>query len=81
MNNLFNQKILEKKADGVLGFFDKDGKKDIRAVIELKGAKVPLDQRQKRVGDTRTPVEQAERVRSCIEKLLKENRKLIQVKK
>lgn len=47
------------KADGVLGFFDKDGKKDIRAVIELKGAKVPLDQRQKRVGDTRTPVEQA----------------------
>ena len=47
------------KADGVLGFFDKDGKKDIRAVIELKGAKVPLDQRQKRVGDTRTPIEQA----------------------
>ena len=47
------------KADGVLGFFDKDGKKDIRAVIELKGAKVSLDQRQKRVGDTRTPVEQA----------------------
>ena len=27
------------KADGVLGFFDVDGKKDVRAVIELKGAK------------------------------------------
>lgn len=36
-----------------------DGKKDVRAVIELKGAKVSLDVRQKRVGDTRTPVEQA----------------------
>jgi len=47
------------KADGVLGFFDVEGKKDIRAVIELKGAKVSLDVRQKRVGDTRTPVEQA----------------------
>lgn len=47
------------KADGVLGFFDVDGKKDVRAVIELRGAKVSLDVRQKRVGDTRTPVEQA----------------------
>ena len=47
------------KADGVLGFFDIEGKKDVRAVIELKGAKVSLDVRQKRVGDTRTPVEQA----------------------
>lgn len=47
------------KADGVLGFFDVDGKKDVRAVIELKGAKVSLDVRQKRSGDTRTPVEQA----------------------
>lgn len=36
-----------------------DGKKDVRAVIELKGAKVSLDVRQKRAGDTRTPVEQA----------------------
>ena len=34
-------------------------KKDVRAVIELKGAKVSLDVRQKRTGDTRTPVEQA----------------------
>ena len=47
------------KADGVLGFFDVDGKEDVRAVIELKGAKVSLDVRQKRVGDTRSPVEQA----------------------
>ena len=47
------------KADGVLGFFDVEGKKDVRAVIELKGAKVSLDVRQKRAGDTRTPVEQA----------------------
>jgi len=35
------------KADGVIGFFDVNGKDDVRAVIELKG------------GDTRTPVEQA----------------------
>ena len=47
------------KADGVLGFFDVNGKEDVRAVIELKGAKVSLDVRQKRVGDTRSPVEQA----------------------
>lgn len=47
------------KADGVLGFFDVDGKEDVRAVIELKGAKVSLDVRQKRAGDTRSPVEQA----------------------
>ena len=52
-------KLDGQKADGVLGFFDTDGKKDVRAVIELKGAKVSLDVRQKRVGDTRTPVEQA----------------------
>ena len=52
-------KLDRQKADGVLGFFDADGKKDVRAVIELKGAKVSLDVRQKRTGDTRTPVEQA----------------------
>ena len=52
-------KLDGQKADGVLGFFDADGKKDVRAVIELKGAKVSLDVRQKRIGDTRTPVEQA----------------------
>ena len=47
------------KADGVLGFFNVDGKEDVRAVIELKGAKISLDVRQKRAGDTRSPVEQA----------------------
>lgn len=52
-------KIDGQKADGVLGFFDTEGKKDVRAVIELKGLKVSLDMRQKRAGDTRTPVEQA----------------------
>lgn len=52
-------KLDGQKADGVLGFFDADGKKDVRAVIELKGAKVSLDVRQKRTIDTRTPVEQA----------------------
>lgn len=52
-------KLDGQKADGVLGFFDADGKKDVRAVIELKGAKVSLDVRQKRTGDARTPVEQA----------------------
>ena len=52
-------KLDGQKADGVLGFFDADGKKDVRAVIELKGAKVSLDVRQKRTSDTRTPVEQA----------------------
>ena len=52
-------KLDGQKADGVLGFFDADVKKDFRAVIELKGEKVSLDVRQKRTGDTRTPVEQA----------------------
>lgn len=47
------------KADGVIGFFDVNGKDDVRAVIELKGPTISLDQRQKRSGDTRTPVEQA----------------------
>ena len=47
------------KADGTLGFFNNKGKKDIRALIELKGANINLDARQKRVGDTRSAVEQA----------------------
>ena len=47
------------KADGALGFFDINGKKDVKVVIELKASKISLDIRQKRVGDTRTPVEQA----------------------
>ena len=40
-------------------FFEQMEKKIVRAVIELKGAKVSLDVRQKRTSDTRTPVEQA----------------------
>lgn len=52
-------KIYGQKADGVIGFFDVNGKDDVRAVIELKGPTISLDQRQKRSGDTRTPVEQA----------------------
>ena len=52
-------KIDGQKADGVIGFFDVKGKDDVRAVIELKGPTISLDQRQKRSGDTRTPVEQA----------------------
>ena len=36
---------------------------------------------QQKIIDLRKEVEQAERVRSCIEKLLKENRKLTQMKK
>ena len=51
-------KIDGQKADGVLGFFDKENE-DIRVVIELKGPKIMLDQRQRRARDTRTPVEQA----------------------
>ncbi|MBS5036871.1 MAG: N-6 DNA methylase [Fusobacterium sp.] len=47
------------KADGTLGFFDSKGKKDIRALIELKGANINLDARQKRAGDTHSAVEQA----------------------
>ena len=35
---------------------------------------------QQKIIDLRKEVEQAERVRSCIEKLLKENRKLTQMK-
>lgn len=46
------------KADGALGFFS-TSRNDIRAVIELKGSLIPLDERQKRPGDSRTPVEQA----------------------
>ncbi|MFR1675129.1 MAG: hypothetical protein ACLSVP_00380 [Fusobacterium sp.] len=35
------------KADGTLGFFNNNGKKDIRALIELKGASINLDTRKK----------------------------------
>ena len=52
-------KIDGQKADGVIGFFDVNGKDDVRAVIELKVPTIYLYQRQKRSVDTRTPVEQA----------------------
>jgi type I restriction-modification system DNA methylase subunit len=50
------------KADGVLGFFsmtEKTKNADVRAVIELKDALTDLDRAQNRLGDKRTPVEQA----------------------
>ena len=59
MNGMSKTRIDGQKADGVIGFFDVNGKDDVRAVIELKGPTISLDQRQKRSGDTRTPVEQA----------------------
>jgi hypothetical protein len=50
------------KVDGALGFFSmKDGQRqsDIRAVVELKGAKSDIDKAQNRKEDKRSPVEQA----------------------
>ncbi len=50
------------KADGVLGFFsmaEKTKNADVRVVIELKDALTDLDKAQNRLGDKRTPVEQA----------------------
>jgi hypothetical protein len=50
------------KADGVLGFFsmtEKMKNADVRVVIELKDALTDLDKGQNRLGDKRTPVEQA----------------------
>lgn len=47
------------KADGVLGFFDKKGNKDVRAVIELKGPIINLDSKLSKDKYARTPVEQA----------------------
>jgi hypothetical protein len=51
-------KVDAKKADGILGFFDRD-RKDARVIIELKGAKTDLDSKQYRKGGSETPVEQA----------------------
>ena len=46
------------EADGALGFFHKaEKRKDVRAVVELKGAKIDLDKRQSR-HNYQTPVEQ-----------------------
>lgn len=47
------------KADGVLGFFDNKGNKDVRAVIELKGPTINLDSKLSKDKYARTPVEQA----------------------
>lgn len=50
------------KADGALGFFtieDRAKSADVRAVVELKDALTDLDKSQNRLGDKRTPVEQA----------------------
>ena len=51
--------IDRQKADGVLGFFDKKGNKDVRAVIELKGPTINLDSKLSKDKYARTPVEQA----------------------
>lgn len=51
--------IDQQKADGVLGFFDKKGNKDVRAVIELKGPTINLDSKLSKDKYARTPVEQA----------------------
>lgn len=48
------------RPDGVLGRHVRDGRTDdIRAVIELKRPGAPLDQRQNRPQDRRTPIDQA----------------------
>lgn len=61
--NLINEAKTEfdgTKADGALGFFTKDDKSNItRAVIELKDAKTPLDQKQSSRKDYDNPVSQA----------------------
>ena len=48
----------ETRADGALGYFSQS-KTEIKAVIELKDSKTNLDERQHRLNDRRTPVEQA----------------------
>lgn len=61
--NLINEAKTEfdgTKADGALGFFTKEDKSNItRAVIELKDAKTPLDQKQSSRKDYDNPVSQA----------------------
>ncbi|HMA62197.1 MAG TPA: DNA methyltransferase, partial [bacterium] len=48
------------KPDGSLGFFEINGAEQTKVVIELKGPKISLDEKQKRAGkDYGTPVEQA----------------------
>ncbi len=48
-----------KKPDAALGFFDQHGKKDVRCVIEVKGALINLDKKQNRTDFTGSSVDQA----------------------
>lgn len=49
-----------KKSDAALGYFFVDkSKDDVKVVIEIKDAQTDLDEKQKRQGNTLTPVEQA----------------------
>lgn len=47
------------RSDAALGFFGKDQKNEIHVAVELKSAKMSLDQKQIRKGSIYTPVEQA----------------------
>lgn len=48
-----------KKPDAALGFFDQQGKQDVRCVIEVKGALVNLDKKQNRVDFSGSSIDQA----------------------
>lgn len=48
-----------KKPDAALGFFDQQGKQDVRCVIEVKGGLVNLDKKQNRVDFQGSAVDQA----------------------
>lgn len=48
-----------KKPDAALGFFDQQGKADVRCVIEVKGGLVNLDKKQNRADFQGSPVDQA----------------------
>jgi type I restriction-modification system DNA methylase subunit len=48
-----------KKPDAALGFFDPQGKQDVRCVIEVKGGLINLDKKQNRADFQGSPVDQA----------------------
>ena len=48
-----------KKPDAALGFFDSQGKQDVRCVIEVKGGLINLDKKQNRVDFQGSAVDQA----------------------
>jgi hypothetical protein len=48
-----------KKPDAALGFFDQNGKQDVRCVIEVKGGLVNLDKKQNRADFQGSAVDQA----------------------